>query len=202
MNLGTTSERYGGGHKTSTKGLDKAKNKAQFEAFTKLVRRVEHCQEKFLPPHVRAVMRSVKTMTDNPGLKLQDGSSTKWPAMVVGRNVFLNAHSDRDFVWSLTMIVAGAIPTMDDAVVCYFVFPTLGLAVALRNGDMLLFNPKLTHCVSSRRDHTKNAFCLSFYMDPMLAGAEEVGKHTSEQDRKAQEFIRAKLQLHKKKNNA
>ena len=80
-----------------------------------------------------------------------------------------------------------------------FVFPELGLAVALRNGDMLLFNPKITHCVSSRRDPTKDAFCLSFYMDPMLAGDEAVAAHTVEADVAAQESIRILQERHRKK---
>jgi len=42
------------------------------------------------------------------------------------------------------------------------------VAVPLRNGDMLLFNPNVPQCVSSRCNGEKEAFCVSFCFDPLL----------------------------------
>jgi len=39
---------------------------------------------------------------------------------------------------------------IEDDVVVYICFPTLGVAVPLRPGDFLLFNALIPHCVSSR----------------------------------------------------
>ena len=81
--------------------------------------------------------------------------------MAMGRNVFLNMHKDDDFTYSLTTVVAE-----DDSneIVNYFVFPRLGLAVPLRNGDLLAFNAREEHCISARCDGTRDAFCVSFYV--------------------------------------
>jgi hypothetical protein len=38
---------------------------------------------------------------------------------------------------------------VDDEVVVYFCFPTLGVAVPLRPGDFLMFNALIPHCISS-----------------------------------------------------
>ncbi len=53
-----------------------------------------------------------------------------------------------------------------DADVCnYFTFAEQGIAVVLRPGDMLIFNPLYHHCLSSRTlvDESVDVFCLSLY---------------------------------------
>ena len=70
-------------------------------------------------------------------------------ALAVDLNVFLMVHTDRDFNWGLVAIRGRDRPRMGGPVVCYMCFPSLDIAVALRNGDMLLFNTKLPHCISS-----------------------------------------------------
>ena len=39
---------------------------------------------------------------------------------------------------------------LNDKIVCYFAFPRIGIAVALRPGDFLLFDPQEPHSISSR----------------------------------------------------
>ncbi len=61
----------------------------------------------------------------------------------VGINVYLRSHIDRDF----TMLIVQAhidnhVYQVDDEILCYFAFPTIGVAVALWPGDFLLFNPQ------------------------------------------------------------
>ena len=43
----------------------------------------------------------------------------------------------------------------------YFCFPGINSAVALRNGDLLLFNPTIPHCVSSRCTMEEDVICTS-----------------------------------------
>jgi hypothetical protein len=54
----------------------------------------------------------------------------------------------------------------------YFTFPEQGVAVALRPGDMLLFNPLYHHCLSSRTTSYQNddVFCLSLYLKTAIVG--------------------------------
>jgi hypothetical protein len=53
---------------------------------------------------------------------------------------------------------------IDDNVVVYFCFPTLGVAVPLRPGDFLLFNALIPHCVSSRCRQDNDIFSIAIYL--------------------------------------
>jgi hypothetical protein len=60
-----------------------------------------------------------------------------------------------------------------DANVCnYLAFPEQGIAVALRPGDMLNFNPRYCHCLSSRSStyQCKDVFWLSLYQKTAIIG--------------------------------
>ena len=87
--------------------------------------------------------------------------------LAMGRNNFLNCHVDVDACRSMLSVIS---EEDHQEIVCYFVFPTLKVAVAMRNGDMLSFNASIPHCVSSRRLKDKEAFCASFYVGAGLAG--------------------------------
>jgi len=62
------------------------------------------------------------------------------------------AHVDDDFLFSIHQInVDGdGYMTMEAEVVQYFCFPEYGYCVALRPGDILLFNPQISHCLSEK----------------------------------------------------
>ena len=61
---------------------------------------------------------------------------------------------------------------MDAGVCNYFTFAEQGVAVALRPGDILLFNPVYEHCLSSRTSayETKDVFSLSMYLKTAIVG--------------------------------
>ena len=67
--------------------------------------------------------------------------------------MYLNSRSDRDFTFSAVTIRMKEAYTPDQKIVAYFAFPRLGIAVPLRPGDVLFFNPHESHCVSSRCDN-------------------------------------------------
>ena len=82
-----------------------------------------------------------------------------------GRNVYLNAHRDEDFTFSaVTIHLKDCEYTITDPVVAYFCFPRLGIAVPLRPGDVLFFNPQEEHCVSSRCHSEDLIYCVSLYL--------------------------------------
>jgi hypothetical protein len=102
-----------------------------------------------------------------------------WGSLACGKNYYLNSHTDEDFFYSLTTIASehGLQEKIDryslDAEICnYFTFPEQGIAVALRPGDMLIFNPMYHHCLSSRTSlyETKDVFCLSLYLKTAIVG--------------------------------
>ena len=63
----------------------------------------------------------------------------------------------------------------DDPIVVYFCFPTLGVAVPLRPGDFLLFNPRIPHCVSSRCRQADEVVSLSMYLKTAVVGMNNNG---------------------------
>jgi hypothetical protein len=98
---------------------------------------------------------------------------TIFAALANAINYWSPAHTDQDFFYSLfTINVAGvttvANPTypVDASIVHYFVFPEYGIAVAMRPGDMLLFNPQHFHCLSQKEgDYDSNdVYVTSFYL--------------------------------------
>ncbi len=58
---------------------------------------------------------------------------------------------------------------VDDEIVVYFCFPTLGVAIPLRPGDYLIFNP-IPHCVSSRCNHTQDVLLVMMYLKTGVVG--------------------------------
>ena len=98
-----------------------------------------------------------------------DGANETFGGVACGKNVFLSAHKDNDAFCSITSVVASP-GTPADAVLCCFTFPAYGVAVALRSGDILVFNPQVHHCVSSATESTAAYCCLSLYLKTSLVG--------------------------------
>ena len=68
-----------------------------------------------------------------------------------GINVFLQCHTDSDFTLSIVQVNINNIDYgVDEKIICYFCFPHIGMTVALRPGDYLLFHESDPHCLSSR----------------------------------------------------
>jgi len=96
-------------------------------------------------------------------------------SVAFGRNVYLNAHRDNDFTYSIVSAHRALDQDkkryeINDDVICYFVFPRYGMAVPLRPGDILIFNPLEYHCVSSRVAEEDDILCLSLYLKSAVVG--------------------------------
>jgi hypothetical protein len=59
---------------------------------------------------------------------------------------------------------------VDDAIVVYFCFPSLGVAISLRPGNYLFFNPLIPHCVLSRCKHTQDVLLVTMYLKTAAVG--------------------------------
>ena len=57
-----------------------------------------------------------------------------------------------------------------DDIVAYFCFPTIATAVAMRPGDIVIFDPTIPHCISSRRNNSDNIYCISLYLKSLVVG--------------------------------
>ncbi len=88
--------------------------------------------------------------------------------------VFLRCHTDTDFTMSILQVfLKGKVKySLDNNVIVYFCFPTIGLAVPLRPGDYLLFNAHIPHCLSSRckYEYEDEIITTSTYLKAAIVG--------------------------------
>ena len=113
-------------------------------------------------------------------------------AIAFGCNVFLRCHDDDDFTISMAhVLLAGKEQyNLDDEVVIYFCFPTLGVAVPMRPGNYLLFNSRIPHCISSRCRHADKIMCISMFLKTAVVGMNENARILTD----AQELLLAQYQ--------
>ena len=98
-------------------------------------------------------------------LQNRDAESSRiYGAFASGVNVYLNSHRDKEFTYCATSIHMRDEYKMTHKIVAYFAFPKLGIAIPLRPGDVLFFNPKEEHCISSRCDNADEVYCMSLYL--------------------------------------
>ena len=91
-----------------------------------------------------------------------------------GTKVFLACHTDWDFTYSISSPhIKGGAYTNDGDILLYFCFPRIGIAVPLRAGDMILFNPKEPHAVSSRLRKEDDVVVLSLYLKTAIVGGND-----------------------------
>lgn len=106
------------------------------------------------------------------------------PSMVIGESAYLVLHEDRDAHLGIVTVHCeddllekdgrkcysrGTVP---GDIVAYFVFPQHGYRVPLRSGDVLIFDAKEKHCISSAtlKYLHKRFFCCSNYLKNDIAG--------------------------------
>jgi hypothetical protein len=80
-------------------------------------------------------------------------------SIAFGCNVFLRCHTDNDFTYSMAHILLADhdLYKLDDDFVVYFCFPTLGVAIPMRPGEV-------PHCISSRCDKNHKIMCISMFL--------------------------------------
>ena len=135
---------------------------------------VEHLFEMYIDTDQIRLIREAITLVDaktftipsrKVNLQTRDAKSSRiYGAFASGVNVYLNSHSDKDFTYCATSIHMREEYTLTHKIVAYFAFPKLGLAIPLRPGDVLFFNPKEEHCISSRCDNKDDIYCMSLYL--------------------------------------
>jgi hypothetical protein len=143
----------------------------------KLVKNVEDRAHGYLDLKELLFNEIVKQHSNCAGMTfLYNKKSTIWPSMAFAKNAFLNAHRDEDYFWSITTVVTKSGYDLDSDIATYFCFPTEGFCVALRPGDILMFNSCVDHCVSSKRDSYGNVVGLSMYLKTAVVAGNDNSK--------------------------
>jgi hypothetical protein len=141
----------------------------------KLKSRAEFFAKMYLPFRVLTALNSCKeqlcdTFSPDPRQNFQE---CIWTSMAMSVNYMSPAHTDEDgFLGCLTVSYVPKnwegkfMYSADMPVACYFCFPLQGIAVGLRPGDMLFFNPLHYHCASQRSEDYKeeDIYLTSFYI--------------------------------------
>lgn len=140
----------------------------------KMVRRAEFLFDAYAPQEVLEHIRMAREVVPFQTMRVPPfhNSSRHRPrtkyfgAVAFGCNVFLRCHTDNDFTFSMAHILLADHDSykLDDDVVVYFCFPTLGVAIPMRPGDFLLFNARIPHCISSRCEMNHKIMCISMFL--------------------------------------
>ena len=136
----------------------------------KLMQHAEYCFEAIADNEVISHMYHAKQVvpfkTMNTTFSCCGSSLKYYGGLAFGCNVFLRCHTDADFTMSMAQVhLKGKEQyNIDNNVVVYFCFPTLGVAVPLQPGDFLLVNPLIPHCVSSRCRHADKIMIVLMYL--------------------------------------
>lgn len=144
------------------------------ERILKYFRGIEHLFEMYVDTdQIRLIHEAIKLVDAKTftiplrqvHLQNRDAESSRiYGAFASGVNVYLNSHRDKDFTYCATSIHMRDEYKMTHKIVAYFAFPKLGIAIPLRPGDVLFFNPKEEHCISSRCDNADEIYCMSLYL--------------------------------------
>ena len=81
---------------------------------------------------------------------VEDSKRTKTmaTALAVGENYWSKSHTDYDFYYTALSVLSKNIED-NDKILYYFIFPKFKLMVPMTSGDVLLFNPSITHSCSN-----------------------------------------------------
>jgi hypothetical protein len=147
---------------------------SEWNCVVKAVKRCEHVFFSYASTSAIRHIREARELVPWEGIHGagdQSTSSSIYSGIAFGVNVFLRAHMDDDYTYSVIQVhVDNKDYAVDDEVVCFFCFPCLGVAVPLRPGDFLLINALEYHCLSSRCKDSYNLFAVSSYLKTAVVG--------------------------------
>jgi hypothetical protein len=142
----------------------------------RIMRWAENCFEYIADHEAVSHIRAAKALLDFKTMNIPADESIT-PAKYFGGigfgcNVYLRCHTDEDFTMSVIQVhLKGRTKyELDDEPVVFFCFPSLGVAVPLRPGDFLVFNPLIPHCISSRCRQSDDVMSLSMFLKSSVVG--------------------------------
>lgn len=103
------------------------------------------------------------------------GDSSICASIAHSKDYYSASHTDPDFFMSFfkTYVEDGKEISLECKEHIHFCFPTVGYAVALRDGDVLLFNPLYHHCCSHKEKGTPTVHVCSFYLKTAVVGGND-----------------------------
>ena len=160
-------------------------DEGHLETVVSYVRKLEHLFASFAESEVVLMVQEARKLLSFETLSGAGRECEIFGAFAFGRNVYLPAHKDKDFTFSIISVHArdGCYCETDTRIVAYFGFPRLGVAIPLRLGDVLIFNPLESHCVSSRCYESDELYCFSAYLKSSIVGLHDNQLELSEEQK-------------------
>ena len=145
-----------------------------------LARRCERLIGEYIPTNDLRALAKAKVVNEFPAMT---GPRGVYATAAISVDYSSAAHTDRDFfhtvlsVRSFDKSTDNQLPFESNydespSPVHHFVFPTIGIAVALRPGDHLIFNPNVPHCCSSKLPAYNNhrTYLCAMYLKLAVVG--------------------------------
>lgn len=133
--------------------------------------KVEHAAMAFIDSKSISAVAFAKRVSGYQGYQYSDGrESSIWSAIAIAENVAMNMHRDNDFFLGAASVITNETLGQDERICQFFCFPEYGRAVGLRNGDVVLFNPRKAHCISGRCDSTRKRSLHFFLLEDSSGG--------------------------------
>lgn len=139
----------------------------------KFATRMEHMCSQFLPS---SLLRGIHQAHNLIKWDTISKKASFIASLASTKNHCAPAHIDNDFFLSVFQVNVHKNRDekldINDSIVHYFCFPEFGLAVALRDGDVLFFNPTTCHCLSEKTEIFKNVdvHVSTFYLKTAHVG--------------------------------
>jgi hypothetical protein len=176
--VGTAAKRFGRGLCLVDRKLKMEQYFNERELLKKYFRQVAQAATAFLDTPSIRYLNTVKEMSEFTKFSFDAEDPTLiWPSIAVAANVVMEMHTDQDFIMGCASAIGGKSFQPHDPggsdILQYFCFPPTGVAIGLRNGDLLLFNPTIPHCVSSRATMDQDVICTSFYLKTAIVGGND-----------------------------
>ena len=151
-----------------------------YNRIVKLGSRINHLMYKYTDTDYINTIEEALAQVGHPVLRPTEGNKHVCKAFTnaaIGDKLYHNEHVDDDFGPSAVVFLSD----MDDCCILhdnqtvrYFTFPTLGLAVALRVGDVLIWNPQVPHASSSIAcNRLGKLYGISFYNKTRVVGGND-----------------------------
>lgn len=166
--IGLKPKRNGHGYVNSS---IKRTNPIVWNTVCKYARQTEYISREFIKEGLLVGHNKAKEIIGWSSLE----STQIFSALAVSRNYYSPAHVDTDFFFSALQVIVDTDEVSyneSSPIVHHFCFPTCGFAVAVRNGDVLLFNPSVFHCLSHKEKSFEgtDVFVNSFYLKTQVVG--------------------------------
>ena len=149
----------------------------QWNTLYKYVNNLEGKAMSYMSPSILKGVDIARKFVPYPTFPSPDGKkeSKLSASLAAGRDICLNCHTDDDSMYGIISPIDcdTARFEFDSDICCYFAFPEFGFAVALRPGDVLVFNPRTNHCVSSRVNQSQHLWLTSLYLKSAVVGGND-----------------------------